>query len=168
AAIAEDIEWSVYAEVFDIMQDTTPPKPSDAIKFQTRIGGALPSSRRTGDYNNDGVLDDCAAVKPPEGSYSQCLWLDYDHDYDLDLLLFGDRSALLRNQGPAGFAERSTDIPFIAGGVTGTAALRLVADTKGIDFIVAYAAQPAILYRDRLQGVFKAEKLTIAAGAQSL
>jgi tetratricopeptide (TPR) repeat protein len=167
AAIPEDVEWSAYAEILDIMQDAALPKPSDALRFQTRTGTAVRASATAGDYNNDGALDDCAAIKSPEGSYSHCLWLDYDHDYDLDLLRFGDRSVLLRNQGPAGFAER-TDIPLAASAVTGATALRLVADTKGIDFVVAYATQPALLYRDHLQGVFKAGKLPIEPGAKSL
>jgi tetratricopeptide (TPR) repeat protein len=168
AAIPEDVEWSAYAEVYDIMQDAALPKPSEAPKFEARTGRALLPSIRAGDSNNDAVLDDCTAVKPPAGSFAQCLWLDYDHDYDLDLLLFGEKSALLRNQGSAGFTDRTSDFHFVPGAVSGATAFRLVADTKGMDLVVAYAGQPAVLYRDHLQGVFKTEQVAIPAGAKSL
>jgi len=168
AAIPEDVEWSAYAEVYDIMQDAALPKPSDALKFEARTGRAVLSSKRAGDYNNDGVLDDCGAVKPPAANYPECLFLDYDHDYDLDLFLFGDKSALLRNQGSAGFADRTANFPFATAAASGAAAFRLVADTKGTDLVVAYAGQPAVLYRDHLQGVYKTEQIAIPGGAKSL
>jgi tetratricopeptide (TPR) repeat protein len=161
AAIPEDVEWSMYAEIYDVMEDAALPQPAAPLKFEVRTGGTRSSS-----------ADPCAAAstaaKADTKGYSHCLWLDYDHDYDRDLFLFGDKSALLRNQGSAGFADRTAGIPFAAGAVTGAAAFRLIADTKGYDLIVAYANQPAVLYRDKLQGVFEAEKLPIKAGVREL
>ena len=43
------------------------------------------------------------------------MWLDYDHDYDLDLVLLGAQPALMRNQGTAGWADRTADFPFVKG-----------------------------------------------------
>ena len=45
----------------------------------------------------------------------QAVWLDYDHDYDLDLFLIGDDSRLLRNNGEAGFSDETSRFPFVAG-----------------------------------------------------
>src|SRR5262249_5999199 len=71
-----------------------------------------------GDFNNDGLPDLCVltkegpvlwtdrkgtfvkAEKPLHaGVFPKALWVDYDHDYDLDLLLLGSTQALLRNNG---------------------------------------------------------------------
>lgn len=42
----------------------------------------------------------------PKGRYELAVWMDYDRDYDLDLLL-GESSALMRNQDAAGFSDRT-------------------------------------------------------------
>lgn len=132
------------------------------------------------DFNNDGFTDLCVltprgpmlvtntrgvfAEKPlagvPAGKYDVAVWLDYDHDYDPDLLLFGaDANVLMRNQGAAGFAERSSDFPFVKGRATGGVAFRLVPDTKAFDLAVSYQDRPAVLYRDKLAGKFEARDL---------
>jgi len=143
-------------------------KISDGVRF------AAP-----GDFNNDGLADLCVltgtgaslllntkgrfAPRPlpaPPGAYTAAVWLDYDRDYDLDLILFGPRNVLLRNQGPAGFADRSADFPFVSGKGRSAMPFRLIADTKAWDLAVTYEDRPAVLYRDRLGGRFEAIPLT--------
>jgi hypothetical protein len=160
AAIPEDVEWNMYAEVYDVMDDSALPPPSGALKFEVRSGHAAASAP-----------DPCAAALAAQkaaAANAQCVPLDYDHDYDLDAFLLGDSSMLLRNQGPAGFADQSASFPFEKAKVTGAAAFRLVPDTKGYDLVVAYSDKTAVLYRDKLQGTFVPEKLPVPAGAAQL
>ncbi len=49
----------------------------------------------------------------PSQRFERAVWIDYDHDYDLDLILLGASSALYRNEGAAGFADRTADFPFV-------------------------------------------------------
>ena len=83
-----------------------------------------------GDFDNDGLADLCvlspgpslwrnagagrfekvAAALPP-GPFSAAVWLDFDHDYDLDLVLVGERWALLRNIGEGSGAPRDGATP---------------------------------------------------------
>jgi len=143
-----------------------------------------------GDYNNDGLADLCIVTKsgaalylnqkgkfvkdphqPPamNGAWSKAVWLDYDHDYDLDLLLLGEHSVLLRNQGPEGFQDHTADFPFQTGRALDAAVFRVVPDTKGFDLVVSYQDRPALLYRDRLAGAYEAAPLdAIPAGATSI
>src|SRR6202050_1478115 len=86
-----------------------------------------------GDFDNDGLEDLAILTKSgaelwvnhkgtfeklnvvvPEGAYNKAVWIDYDHDNDLDLFLLGDKSALLRNDGVAGFSNLSNNFPFVA------------------------------------------------------
>ncbi len=139
-----------------------------------------------GDYDNDGLPDLCVLTadgaslyrnrkgrfeKQPAslaaGQFRKVLWLDYDHDYDLDLLLIGDRFALLRNQGPAGFQDRTKDFPFVPGQSLDAIPLRVVADAKGLDVVVSYRDRVAVLYRDRLAGLFEAVSLDAVPPAAS-
>jgi tetratricopeptide (TPR) repeat protein len=145
-----------------------------------------------GDYNNDGLADLCIitktgaslylnqrgvfhkdvhqpAIASGASSWSKAVWLDYDHDYDLDLLLLGERQVLLRNQGPAGFQDRTADFPFASGRALDAAAFRVVPDTKGNDLVVSYQDHSAVLYRDRLAGVYEAIPLdSMPPGAASI
>jgi tetratricopeptide (TPR) repeat protein len=157
--------------------------------------GALPAARSIahlapGDSDNDGRMDLALAtaegarlwrngedgwseVALPEGvagrAFDHALWLDYDHDYDLDLFLLGARSALVRNVGGGDFAEATERFPFVAGRATGAAVLDLIADTPGQDLAVAYADRPGVLYRDLLGGRYEARELpALPAGAGHL
>lgn len=139
------------------------------------------------DYNNDALPDLCVltAAGPrifvnsagklaettltlPKGAWKQALWIDYDHDYDLDLMLVGANPVLLRNAGAAGFEDRTSDFPFVAGEATSAAMLRIVPDTKGFDVIMAYSGRPGVLYRDQLQGHFTFEEIPLPAGARDV
>jgi hypothetical protein len=124
-----------------------------------------------GDFDNDGLMDLCVLTVDgpaiyrntggkftrfeaalPHRRFDRAVWVDYDHDYDLDLLLFGDSPALVRNQGAAGFADRTADFPFVSGVVTRVSKLRLVPDSKAFDIAVFYREHPPVIYRDRMGG----------------
>jgi len=141
-----------------------------------------------GDFDNDGLADlavlspapslwrnagggrfEKVAVPFPAGSFRLAVWLDFDHDYDVDLVLLGDNAALLRNQGPAGWSDETARFPFVQAPATAAAVLDVVANTQGMDLAVAYAGRTGVLYRDRLSGVYEAEPLdAIPAGARTL
>jgi tetratricopeptide (TPR) repeat protein len=102
-------------------------------------------------------------------AFVHALWLDFDHDYDLDLLLLGDRPALVRNLGGGDFEEATERFPFVPGRATAAAVLDLVADTPALDVAVAYADRPGVLYRDLLGGRYEARDLpALPAGAGRL
>lgn len=140
------------------------------------------------DYDNDGLVD--LAVTTAAGAllfknaggvfarqnarlpalrFSKAVWLDFDHDNDLDLFLLGSPPALMRNEGAQGFAEKTDLFPFAAGEVADAVALRVVPDTKMTDLAVSYTGRPGTLYRDRLAGKYEAQPLAaLPAGAQGL
>jgi len=144
--------------------------------------GALKGVRfiAPGDYDNDGLMDLCvltdtgaaiyrnvggrfvrAAINLPQRRFERAVWVDYDHDYDLDLILLGDAPALMRNQGAAGFADRTADFPFAAGGhPVDTWKLRAVPDSKAFDLAVIYSNRAPVLYRDQLGGHYTATAFT--------
>jgi len=124
-----------------------------------------------GDFDNDGLNDLCilTASGPklyrnnkghfepfdaalPQRRFVRAVWIDYDHDYDLDLLLLGDQPALIRNQGKAGFEDRTQDFPFVAGHPSDAYKLRAIPDSKSFDLAVFYSDRASVLYNDRLGG----------------
>lgn len=148
-----------------------------------------PSSVRSvaaGDFDNDGLADLCVAGETgaalyrnvkgkferlptmlPAGRYHKALWLDFDHDYDLDLFLLGAASVAVRNEGDAGW--RAVQFPFVTGEALDAAPLRLIADGKGFDFVVSYRDRAGVLYRDLLAGQYEAVPLAgLPAGASRL
>ncbi len=133
-----------------------------------------------GDFNNDGLMDLCVltAAGPvlyrntggkfvreraslpanlSSAHFDAAVWIDYDHDCDLDLLLLGTRPALLRNQGAAGWADRADDFPFVKGAVTSAQKLRILPDSKAFDLAVFYRDRAPVLYRDQLGGRYTVE-----------
>ena len=140
-----------------------------------------------GDFDNDGLIDlavvtgkgvslyrnvngrfrkqsDVAA-----GKFRQALWLDFDHDYDLDLFLLGDDSKLLRNNGAAGFSDETARFPFVHGRALSGVRFDLEPDTPGFDLVVSYQDRPGVLYRDRLAGNYSAVDLAeLSSGTQDL
>src|SRR6185436_426014 len=101
------------------------------------------SNAAQGDFDNDG-LPDLAILTPqgarilrntggrfvavdaalPRRSFDRAVWVDYDHDYDLDLMLLGSEPALLRNQGTAGFTDQTGGFPFVKARATSAYKLR--------------------------------------------
>src|SRR6185369_18012760 len=94
--------------------------------------------------------------------------LDYDHDYDLDLILLGKQSMLFRNQGSAGFQDHTADFPFAKGDAIDATAVRAMADSKAFDLAVSYRYQSGVLYRDKLSGSYEAQPLVLPANATQL
>src|SRR5215472_8285432 len=141
-----------------------------------------------GDFNNDGLPDlavithsgaalyinrngkfEPSPAKLPSGKFRKAIWLDYDHDYDLDLFLLGDNSVLLRNEGEAGFSDQTEHFPFAAGRVTDAVRFELDPNTSELDLAVLYDQGSIVVYRDRLLGHFEAlPAVPLAAPAVSL
>ena len=160
AAIPEDVEWNMFAEVYEVMADISGPDTPAPLKFEARIGLQTPAGT-PGDTNNDAAIDYC-----DKGKHNACVWIDYDHDYDLDQVLLGEQSVLMRNQGPAGF--QPAEFPFVKGTALSGVTFRVVADTKGFDMLVTYANRGAVLYRDKLQGNYVPEDVIVPAGATNI
>lgn len=141
-----------------------------------------------GDFDNDGLADLCILTesgsllyrntkgtfervdaKLPSGRFDKAVWMDFDHDYDLDLLLLGEKSMLMRNQGAAGFVDHTPDFPFVAGHAADAVTFRRMADSKAFDLAVSYVDHPGVLYADQLNGKYEVASLpALAAGAKWL
>ena len=150
------------------------------------LKGAL--SIAAGDFDNDGLPDLCVLTAngatlfhndhgkfqkyvdlPDTSGATKALWLDYDHDNDVDLLLFGPKSALLRNDGNGKFEGRTDAFPFVKGNALDAVITALRGDTAARDVIVSYADHAAVVYRDMLNCVFEAVDLpAVPAGTDLL
>ncbi len=122
-AAADLIAWSPAG--IRAWRNAVTPISDPALASFTRVVSISP-----GDFNNDGLADLCVlgdsgpmllrnvkgrfqrhAAALPVGRFRQAYWIDYDRDYDLDLFLAGDKPALIRNQGAAGFLDRTAADP---------------------------------------------------------
>jgi tetratricopeptide (TPR) repeat protein len=130
-----------------------------------------------GDFDNDGLPDLCVVTTKgamlyrntgsrfvkyadlASGSFRKAVWLDYDHDYDEDLILIGDESRLMRNNGEAGFSDETKRFPFVLGRAIDAVRFDLEPDTPGFDLVVSYAGRAGVLYRDLLGGTYRADPL---------
>jgi len=140
-----------------------------------------------GDFDNDGLLDLCVITSRgavlyrnvngrfqkqadlAAGPFRKALWVDFDHDYDEDLLLLGNDSRLMRNNGQAGFSDESKRFPFVPGRALDAVNFDLEPDTPGFDIVVSYEDHAGVLYRDKLGGVFEVVPLPqLPAGAHSI
>ncbi len=128
-----------------------------------------------GDYDNDGRMD-LAAVTDHDvqlchndktrfscstllaGDFTGAAWLDFDHDYDLDLFIFGARSRLMRNQGSAGFADWTAHFPFIPQRAVRGDPIRVDPDSKSFDLRVEYVNGLTVVYRDELNGSYRVDR----------
>ena len=118
--------------------------------------------------NRNGKFEKLAATLPP-GSFTKAIWVDYDHDYDLDLILLGPKCVLLRNNGASGFSDETASFPFVAGQAIEGVLFDVAKDTDGMDLAVVYADRPGVLYRDRLVGHYEAQELMAApAGSTAI
>jgi Flp pilus assembly protein TadD len=134
-------------------------------------------SAAAGDFDNDGLMDLCIVTGAgpvllhndkgrftrrdaglPQRGFDKALWVDYDHDYDLDLLLLGERSVLFRNQGTAGFEDHTADFPPIPGHAMDGGVSRLNPDSKAFDVWVQYTDRTSAVYRDLLGGKYVANR----------
>lgn len=158
------------------------PVPQPALNSLRGVLAAVP-----GDFNNDGLMDLCVLTKDgalllqnskagfqkgpalPAGRFESALWVDYDHDYDLDLVLLGARTKLLRNQMPEAFEDHTAELPFVAGTAVEGVEVRVIPDTKSHDMVITYAGRKAVLYKDRLAGQYVAKELdALPPGATGL
>ena len=141
-----------------------------------------------GDYNNDGLTDLAVVTKNgallyenkggrfepsawplPRGHFTRALWIDYDHDYDLDLILLGQDAALARNNGTAGFSDETARFPFVHATASSATLMDLTPDTPGVDLVVSYAGHSSVLYVDKLGGKYEPRDLAaLPQGATSL
>jgi tetratricopeptide (TPR) repeat protein len=227
SAIAEDVDWCNYAEIYDpsrmptaITKDAVPQFDDKALPgvVDAKTAGMLAidmtgkgqvdllvwSARgvslyrqgltssdvglgdvkdvvdvAAGDFDNDGLMDLCIltgagpqlyrntggkfvafAADLPKQRFERAVWVDYDHDYDLDLVLLGESSVAVRNQGAAGFAARPGDLPFVNGKVVDGYRLRSVPDTKAFDIAVLYEGHAPVILLDELGGHYKASAFT--------
>jgi len=107
--------------------------------------------------------EQAAAPLPWRRTADRVVWLDFDHDYDLDLLVLGAQPALFRNDGDGTFSDQTERFPFapLPAGARVTAAVRIdvAADSQAADLVVARSDGSAILYRDLLGGAFEARPL---------
>ncbi len=128
-----------------------------------------------GDFDNDGFADLCVITgsgamlfhndhgrfskfleMPNTAGVQKALWLDYDHDYDLDLLLFGPHPVLMRNNGKGKFEDHTASFPFVKGQALDAVTFAVRGDTAARDVAVSYADRVGVLYLDKLNGVFEA------------
>jgi hypothetical protein len=141
-----------------------------------------------GDFDNDGLAGLCvitakgAAIYrnnkgtftklldvPNTAGVTKALWLDYDHDYDLDLLLFGPDPVLMRNNGNGKFEQHTAAFPFVKGNALDAVTFAVQGDTAARDVVVSYADRPGVLYRDKLNGAFEASEVAaVTAGTAEL
>jgi hypothetical protein len=140
-----------------------------------------------GDFDNDGWIDLAVVtthgvslyrnvngkfrqqMEVAQGTFRQAVWLDFDHDYDLDLFLLGDQSKLLRNNRTAGFSDETSRFPFVRGRALSAVRFDLEPDTPGFDLVVSYQDRPGVLYRDHLGRAYQAENLAaLPPGAAGL
>lgn len=167
--------WS--ATAIRLYRNGTEPVTNSGLE---QIPGAI--SIAAGDFDNDGFNDLCilTASGPklyrnnkghfepfeaslPQRTFERAVWIDYDHDYDLDLLLFGDHPALMRNQGKSGFEDRSADFPFVKAHPIDAQKLRVDPDGKAFDLAVTYSDHEPVLYADQLGGRYVARNYTPVA-----
>ena len=139
-----------------------------------------------GDFNNDGFMDLCVLTDSgpalfanqkghfhridaalPARRFDRAVWIDYDHDYDLDLVLLSDNPVLMRNEGAAGFADRTADFPYVKAVPTAAQKLRVAPDSKAFDLAVFYRDHAPVLYRDQLGGHYVVENFTGTAPDES-
>jgi Flp pilus assembly protein TadD len=174
------LTWS--ADKVALFRGGRTPVPDSGLESLRNVISITP-----GDFDNDGLPDlvvittDGATLyrnvngkfrkhgDPIAGRFRQALWLDYDHDYDLDLFLLGDDSKLMRNNGAAGFSDETKRFPFVPGHALSATRFDLEPDTPGFDLVVSYQDRPGVLYRDRLAGTFEAVPIpSLPAGATNV
>lgn len=166
------LAWSKNGVV--LLKNGTTPVANSGLENLRNVTSIAP-----GDFNNDGLTDlavitttgvslyvnrkgrfEVLAAKLPEGRFRKAVWMDFDHDYDLDLFLLGDQSVLLRNDGSAGFSDQTSRFSFISGRAIDAAAFELVPDKNESDLAVQYDDGRIVIYQDQLLGHYQANPLS--------
>lgn len=144
-----------------------------AARGLDKIAGIV--SIKPGDYDNDGRPDLCviktsgaaiyhndngtfvpARISLPDGKYRKAIWIDFDHDYDLDLMLLGEHSVLMRNNGDGTFLDVTQSFPFASGAPLDAVEFALRSETAARDLFVSFENRPPVVYKDMLNGVYQA------------
>jgi len=164
------IAWSAGKTVQ--LRDGKTPVPESGLESLRDVVFIAP-----GDFDNDGLPDLCVITTKgaalyrnvngkfqkhadlASGSFRKAFWIDYDHDYDEDILLVGDDSRLMRNNGDAGFSDETKRFPFVAGHATDIQRYEVDPDKPGMHFVVAYSDHAPVLYVDKLGGTYEAKTL---------
>jgi Tfp pilus assembly protein PilF len=166
-----------------LLKDGSVPQPNTGLEGLKDVNFVA-----AGDFNNDGLPDlaviTVSAVKLyvnrggkfelfpadlPAGPFTKAVWMDYDHDYDLDLVLLGSKAVLLRNEGAKGFSDQTSRFPFVNGRALDAALIDLVSDNSERDLAVLYDDGSIVLYRDMLLGHFEAQpQANKISGASSI
>jgi len=174
------IAWSAARTVF--FRDGTTPAPNSGLEDLRDVVFVA-----SGDFDDDGLPDLCVITTQgaslyrnvngtfrkerdlSAGSFRKAVWIDFDHDYDLDLVLIGPQSKLFRNNGTAGFSDETPRFPFVAGSALDAVPFDLEPDTPGFDLVVTYQDRPGVLYHDKLGGSYEAVDIPqLPAGAHGL
>jgi tetratricopeptide (TPR) repeat protein len=148
-----------------------------------------------GDYDNDGLADLAVAVRSPDGSDrvllfnnlgggkfeevaaksgitttnhpSSLMFVDYDHDGDLDLFITGapltsagSPNTLWRNNGNKTFTDVTQEAGLGGGGPTSAATLSDLNNDRAVDLIVAGSGAAPATYMNRREGAFAAAPLS--------
>ena len=174
------IAWSAAHTVY--FRDGATPVPNIGLEGLRDVVYIAP-----GDFNNDGRPDLCVITthgvslyrndngvfrKQSDlvtGSFRKAVWIDFDHDYDLDLVLIGPQSKLFRNNGDAGFGDETARFPFAAADALDAVPFDLNPDTPGFDLVISYQNRTGVLYHDKLGGAYEALDIPqLPAGAHGL
>jgi tetratricopeptide (TPR) repeat protein len=87
---------------------------------------------------------------PPSGpSGSGALWADLDHDGDLDVLVYGAATRVLRNDGDGTFSDVTEGWGFDTSSVLVDVAFGDMDDDGDLDLVAATASGPALFTNDR-------------------
>jgi tetratricopeptide (TPR) repeat protein len=180
--VPDVIGWS--SQGIQLLKGGTRPQRDETLSRFTDVVDIAP-----GDFNNDGFVDLCIVTKtraeivantrgrfvnaPPgselvwNGSYSKAMWINYDHESDLDLILLGEKPLLLRNSRleqarppyTQQFVDQTTRFPFVSGRPAGATLFAVDPYRAASDIIVVYGDRLPVLYRDKLHGEYEAVPL---------
>lgn len=162
---------------------------TSALVGLEKIGAVVDAA--PGDFDNDGMVDLAVIAKSgplllrnsgqafepfpmalPAGDFRVATWLDFDHDYDLDLFLLGhEKNVVWRNPGAGlkeGWSDASARFPFVVGAPLAALAVHTMPDSQSFDLVVAFADRPGVVYRDRLGGRFEALPLPALEAGEKL
>ena len=103
----------------------------------------------------------------PLPRFEKAVWLDYDHDNDLDLFLLGRKSVLMRNQGSAGFAKGRRISHSSPARQSTPLSSALCRTRRCTTWSSRMPDATGVLYRDKLAGVYEAVPLKeVPAGSR--
>ncbi|MFZ0662777.1 MAG: FG-GAP-like repeat-containing protein [Acidobacteriaceae bacterium] len=105
----------------------------------------------------------------PMNRPSSVMFIDFDHDGDVDLFVTGTSTGhganvMWRNNGNSTFTDWSTPTGLAGSGATTEATLSDINNDRAVDLIVAGSAGAPMIYENRREGAFKQVPLYTEAG----